>query len=256
MRLFLPPTSANIIAALGYTPANKAGDTFTGPVTITGAGLTPLTLTSTDAGAALGPIGDIYRNSASPAAADILGGFNFTGNSSTGVKRTLASLQTVLTTETNAAEVGSFNLWTMRAGTLTNTMFISNGAFLRMNGNGQIGWAAAGADPTGAQSAGFYNVSSSIITVDSSAAGNRGGHIQATTLGVGSGTAITAGGDATNFFRGTSTAGFGIYFGSGAPTISAAKGSIYLRSDGSGIADRLYVNTNGSTTWTNFVSAA
>lgn len=52
------------------------------------------------------------------------------------------------------------------------------------------------------------------------------------------------------------TSGFGIYYGSGAPTVSAAKGSIYLRSDGSGVADRLYVNTNGTTTWTNFVSAA
>jgi hypothetical protein len=51
------------------------------------------------------------------------------------------------------------------------------------------------------------------------------------------------------------TAGFGIYYGSGAPTVSAAQGSIYLRSDGSGTADRLYVNTTGSTTWTNFVSA-
>jgi hypothetical protein len=52
------------------------------------------------------------------------------------------------------------------------------------------------------------------------------------------------------------TAGFGIYYGSGAPTVSAAQGSVYLRSDGSGIANRLYVNTDGGTTWTNFVSAA
>lgn len=52
------------------------------------------------------------------------------------------------------------------------------------------------------------------------------------------------------------TAGFGIYYGSGAPTVTAAQGSIYINSTGSGIADRLYVNTTGSTTWTNFVSAA
>lgn len=51
------------------------------------------------------------------------------------------------------------------------------------------------------------------------------------------------------------TSGFGIYYGSGAPTVSAAQGSIYIRSDGSSTATRLYVNTNGSTGWTNFTSA-
>jgi len=40
----------------------------------------------------------------------------------------------------------------------------------------------------------------------------------------------------------------GIYYGSGAPTISAIKGSLYIRSDGSSSSTRLYVN-NGTTTW-------
>jgi len=52
------------------------------------------------------------------------------------------------------------------------------------------------------------------------------------------------------------TAGFGIYVGSGAPTVSAAQGSIYLRSNGSSTSTRCYVNTDGGTTWTNFVTAA
>lgn len=42
----------------------------------------------------------------------------------------------------------------------------------------------------------------------------------------------------------------GVFFGSGAPTLSAAKGSLYLRSDGTTVNDRMYVNTDGSTTWT------
>ena len=53
-----------------------------------------------------------------------------------------------------------------------------------------------------------------------------------------------------------STAGFGIYIGSGVPTLSAAQGSLYLRSDGSTTATRAYINTNGATTWTNLVTAA
>jgi hypothetical protein len=69
-------------------------------------------------------------------------------------------------------------------------------------------------------------------------------------------TAIPAGGTAGAGVTVSSTANFGVFFGSGAPTLSAAKGSLYLRSDGSTVNDRMYVNTNGSTTWTNLVTAA
>lgn len=44
--------------------------------------------------------------------------------------------------------------------------------------------------------------------------------------------------------------------GTGAPTFSANKGTLFIRLDGSSVSTRLYVNTNGSTTWTNFTSAA
>ena len=69
-----------------------------------------------------------------------------------------------------------------------------------------------------------------------------------------SGTAPAAGGMAA--FLASSTAGLGIYVGSGAPTVSAAQGSLYIRTDGSSTSTRLYVNTNGSTTWTNVTTAA
>jgi hypothetical protein len=71
-----------------------------------------------------------------------------------------------------------------------------------------------------------------------------------------SGTATPAAGStAARLLFGT-TAGFGIYYGSGAPTVSAAQGSVYLRSDGSSTSTRLYINTTGSTTWTNVTTAA
>lgn len=63
-------------------------------------------------------------------------------------------------------------------------------------------------------------------------------------------TAIPAGGTAGTGYRLSSTSNFGIFFGSGAPTLSAAQGSLYLRSDGTTTNDRAYINTNGSTTWT------
>jgi hypothetical protein len=71
-----------------------------------------------------------------------------------------------------------------------------------------------------------------------------------------SGTATPAGGSTSARLIFGTTSGFGIYYGSGAPTVSAAQGSIYLRSDGSSTSTRLYVNTNGSTTWTNVTTAA
>ena len=65
--------------------------------------------------------------------------------------------------------------------------------------------------------------------------------------------AVVAGGAAA--FLATTTANLGVYVGSGAPTVSAAQGSIYLRTDGSSTSTRLYVNTNGTTGWTNVTTA-
>jgi hypothetical protein len=68
-------------------------------------------------------------------------------------------------------------------------------------------------------------------------------------------TAIPTGGMAGAGYRFSTTTNFGIFFGSGAPTLSAAKGSLYLRSDGTGTGDRAYINTNGRTTWTALTTA-
>lgn len=58
-------------------------------------------------------------------------------------------------------------------------------------------------------------------------------------------TAIPAGGTTGSGLKFSSTANYGVFFGSGAPTLSAAQGSLYLRSDG-----LPYFNTNGTTGWT------
>lgn len=72
-------------------------------------------------------------------------------------------------------------------------------------------------------------------------------------LNVLSGQALPAGGSASIGIQAT-TSNIGIYFGSGAPTLSAAQGSIYIRSDG-GASTRLYSNNNGSTGWSAITSA-
>jgi len=53
----------------------------------------------------------------------------------------------------------------------------------------------------------------------------------------------------------SNTANLGVFFGSGIPTLSAAQGSLYLRTDGNSGSSRLYVNTTGSNVWTNVFTA-
>jgi hypothetical protein len=91
------------------------------------------------------------------------------------------------------------------------------------------------------------------VKSDNGFEGNITGNVAATTVAATgtvtarSASALVAGGAAA--FIGTNTAaGMGIYFGSGAPTVAAAKGSLYLRSDGSSTSTRLYVS-DGGTTW-------
>jgi len=47
-----------------------------------------------------------------------------------------------------------------------------------------------------------------------------------------------------------------IISGSGVPTLSAPKGSLYIRTDGTTTNDRAYINTDGATTWTAIITAA
>jgi len=103
---------------------------------------------------------------------------------------------------------------------------------------------------------GFQTISINATTGAVTVIGTIGAAITATSsITALSGSALTAGGAAA--FIGTNTAaGMGIYMGSGAPTIAAAKGSLYLRSDGSGVADRAYVNTNGTTGWAAITTAS
>jgi hypothetical protein len=69
-----------------------------------------------------------------------------------------------------------------------------------------------------------------------------------------SGSAVVAGGAA--LLLGT-TSSVGVYVGSGDPTgvTSAAKGSLYLRTDGSSTSTRAYINTDGGNGWTDITTA-
>lgn len=67
-------------------------------------------------------------------------------------------------------------------------------------------------------------------------------------------TATPAGGTAGAGYK-MGTANIGVFFGSGVPTLSAAQGSLYLRTDGTTTNDRAYINSNGTTGWTALTTA-
>ena len=53
-----------------------------------------------------------------------------------------------------------------------------------------------------------------------------------------------------------SSTGPAIISGSGAPTSSAARGTIYINLTGSTVSTRMYINTTGVSTWTAFTTLA
>jgi hypothetical protein len=73
---------------------------------------------------------------------------------------------------------------------------------------------------------------------------------------IGSPTGAYKGAGTLNAASGLYTNGVGVFSGSGAPSLSAPKGSIYTNTTATTTTTRLYVNTDGGTTWTNLTTAA
>ena len=99
---------------------------------------------------------------------------------------------------------------------------------------------------------GTFGAATSVTSLAATTVAATGGVTAATVSATGnitadSASALVAGG-ASAFIATNTAVGMGVYIGSGAPTVAAAKGSIYLRSDGSSTSTRLYVS-DGSTTW-------
>ena len=83
-----------------------------------------VTLTSTDPGAAAGPLLDLYRDSASPAANDTLGEIEFNGEDSAGNKQQYALIHGSIISPTSGSEGGQIHFETATAGVSTEKMII------------------------------------------------------------------------------------------------------------------------------------
>lgn len=184
-----------------------------------------------------------------------------------------AAGSTVLTVDTGGAASAVVNSMIIRAQTAGGgPSFIANGsdADITINFSGK---GAGGVDFYTSQLAskqvGFLHTASAnrYLTLTGSNGGNptistSAGDLAITPNIIGAGqirahnaTAATSGGNNGTGFRMYSD-GLLVTGGTGAPTISAAKGSLYLRTDGSTTSSRAYINTDGGTTWTAITTAA
>ena len=124
------------------------------------------------------------------------------------------------------------------ANTTFNGPVRSENGFQTISINGSTGTVTVDATFGAATSVTSLAATGSVTAASLSATGN---------VTADSASALVAGG-ASAFIATNTAVGMGVYIGSGAPTVAAAKGSIYLRSDGSSTSTRLYVS-DGSTTW-------
>ncbi|CAB4173072.1 hypothetical protein UFOVP1024_44 [uncultured Caudovirales phage] len=83
-----------------------------------------VTLNSTDAGATAGPLLDLYRNSATPAASDTIGEIEFNGKDSAGNKQQYALIHGSILSPTSTTEQGQIHFETATAGASTEKMII------------------------------------------------------------------------------------------------------------------------------------
>lgn len=88
-----------------------------------------LTLTSTDATAAAGPTITLYRDSATPAASDVIGEIAFSGEDSGGGTDIYARAYGVITDPTAASEDGELRIDTSVAGTKANRLRVGAGLY-------------------------------------------------------------------------------------------------------------------------------
>lgn len=191
-----------------------------------------------------------------------------TGNTTLGnaVSDTLAvnGATTITTTSANGLTVGRQGATDPVLKVVASTSSVATG--ISITGAAAAGGVAVAAISSGtnenltldAKGSGTINIggtSTGAITLSRATTINASGTVNGP-LGAAKGEALPAGGNANASITATSTASFGIYFGSGAPSVSAAKGSLYLRSDGSGVGDRAYIATDGAGTWTAITTVA
>lgn len=107
------------LSAISYALLSSNNDSVPRPSTYK--------LLSTDAGASAGPAFTLDRNSASPAASDVLGAVTYRGRDSAGNAETYAQTQAEIVDATSTSEDGKWAIQTVVAGTLATRAYVAQG---------------------------------------------------------------------------------------------------------------------------------
>lgn len=108
---------------------DKTGGALTGAISITSASVfNQVNMESSVNG--VGPFFQMYHNDASPSSLDFLAGFVSSGNSSTGVKRTMGEFYFRIDDPTNGAERAHLRFGVISAGVLATQMYLRNGVVI------------------------------------------------------------------------------------------------------------------------------
>lgn len=94
---------------------------------------------STDAGANAGPLYNLFRDSASPAASDLIGKLAFYARDSAANKELYADIVAKIIDATNASEDAQILFRTIIAGTLASRMVLGNGLYMAGATSGDMG---------------------------------------------------------------------------------------------------------------------
>lgn len=141
-----PPAliSGGLASANTWTAAQTISLTAAGPA---------LTLASSDAGASEGPSLDMCRNSATPAASDIIGAVNYQGEDSAGNTQVYAKELVTIKDATSTSENAQWAVQTVEAGTVADRLVVG----------GAGGGVQVGAPTSGDLGAGKLNVETGIF---------------------------------------------------------------------------------------------
>lgn len=163
----------------------------------------------------------------------------------TNINTTGAATTTIGTGGTGLVQIGNATGNTSVTGTLTATNLAATSAI----SSGTTVTAGTGLNVT----TGNLTVSTGTITATVGSITSNGGNVIATVgdLRAGANIELLGAGSQIGFQPGPI-----ITAGAGAPAGIAPQGSLYLRTNGTGTNDRMYVNTNGTTGWTAVVTVA
>jgi hypothetical protein len=114
---------------------SDANDTTTGTLTIDSTTQTSFNVEYSNDGAGIGPILRTFRDSASPAVADALGGIDFKGNNSAGSEKFYARIKGVIVDPADTTEDGAVEISVAKAGTAA---WEGSGLVAKFDPNGMI----------------------------------------------------------------------------------------------------------------------